>query len=146
MGLRVALGCLQSRRWWWDEEARKRSEIWSSGLGSAWKFRSWRTGRQPQCTVRRLLVAGCASLPELIYVFGWEMGVNQGELVGRQEALPSDKDAANQCILNGTMNRITKGVSMGDMVAMADNYYDDPKHAADPPTTALINSLFLHAK
>jgi hypothetical protein len=45
------------------------------------------------------------------------------------------------------MNRLTQGVSMGDMVALADRYYDDPKHAADPPTTALITSLFQsHAK
>jgi hypothetical protein len=84
---------------------------------------------------------------KLAYVFGWEMGVNQGEMVGCQEALPSDKAAADRCITNGAMNRLTQGVSMGDMVAMADRYYDDPKHAADPPTTALITSLYqFHSK
>jgi hypothetical protein len=84
---------------------------------------------------------------KLIYVFGWEMGVTQGELAGCQEALPYDKEAADRCIKNGAMNRLTQGVSMGDMVALADRYYDDPKHAADPPTTALVTSLFqFHAK
>jgi hypothetical protein len=84
---------------------------------------------------------------KLIYVFGWEMGVNQGEMVGCQEALPSDKAAADRCIMNGAVNRLTQGVSMGDMVAMADRYYNDPKHAADPPTTALITALNqFHAK
>ena len=87
------------------------------------------------------------SSQKLIYVFGWEMGVTQGELVGCQEALPSDKAAADRCIMNGAMNRLTQGVSMGDMVAMADRYYDDPKHAADPPTTALVAGLYqFHAK
>jgi hypothetical protein len=81
-----------------------------------------------------------------IYVFGWEMGVNQGEIYGCQEALPSDKPAADRCVLNGIMNRITTGVSIGQMVAMVDNYYDDPNHAADTPSTALTNKLSAHYK
>jgi hypothetical protein len=82
---------------------------------------------------------------KLLYVFGWEAGVNQGELSGCQNALLPDTNAVQACVKSGFMNKITSGPSaptMGQMVALADRYYEDPKHAADAPSNALANALW----
>ncbi|HTV57672.1 MAG TPA: hypothetical protein VMJ93_02280 [Verrucomicrobiae bacterium] len=79
---------------------------------------------------------------KLAYVFGWDMGVTQGELTGCQNALSPNQEAIHECVSTGFMNKIVVGPSMGEMVAMTDRYYDDPKHAADPPSTALTNQLW----
>jgi hypothetical protein len=85
---------------------------------------------------------GAPPTEKLVYVFGWDMGVTQGELAGCQNALSPNQEAINKCVSTGFMNKIVVGPSMGEMVAMADRYYDDPKHAADPPNTALTNQLW----